>query len=448
MTVIETDDAPLSDMLYGQILPPEIYAFHLTLGLQEPELMLRTQAAFVYGTQFRNWAGEGRSWVQPFQQPLPVWQGVPLPKLVARLPGVSLQDVMISAQAARKGAFAHPPEDPDHPLSRAEYGYAVDPAELTAVYRSLSLKRTLTVIRSDTVQIGRDGNHITEVTLDDGQTVRADFYIDATGPDASLSADRQNDLRTLVAKISRNARKTPPKSAREIFSFEAGWQSRLGMGDDQIIMSVSDREGPELDAAHNDPSVQTIAFPLGRNGEVWIGNHAALGHAAGGLEPISVAPMIQLMRDVERLIALFPLTTDMRIEAREYNRASGDDFLHAEIFNQAHFALTNTPEHPYWRTAAKARHAKLNRKLTQYDARGHLVDYDKEPFDTVAWAALHDGMGRAPRRADPLALQVDADALSAQLTTMRRTIGETVAKMPPEPVYREKFRAYLKRKFG
>ncbi|MEL6687928.1 MAG: tryptophan 7-halogenase [Pseudomonadota bacterium] len=121
ITVIETDAASQEGHLYGYILPPEIYPFHLKLGISEPDFLLNSTASFSWGTEFQNWGLEKRTWVQAFHHPLPVWDGVAFPKIIANTPKTILQNCLISVAAARAGRFAHPPEDPDNPLSRAEY---------------------------------------------------------------------------------------------------------------------------------------------------------------------------------------------------------------------------------------------------------------------------------------------------------------------------------------
>lgn len=241
LKVVEIDSNPAEDAFYGHILPPAAYRFHLSIGLSEPELLLNTGSTFAYGTYLHNWAGTNRSWVQAFHQPLLVLEGVPLAKLIQLDPSLSLQDILISAQAAMGGVFAHPPEDHKHPLSRAEYGYAFDPKELTALYKAVSLTRSIQLIEARIDQVERNSTNITSVTLSDGQRLSADLFIDCSGSSAtllSLSKTEAKGSRTLQALISRITDTPVGKAAQTIKSGDYGWQSGITLRSSDRRMTV------------------------------------------------------------------------------------------------------------------------------------------------------------------------------------------------------------------
>jgi len=449
--VVEIDSNPAEDAFYGQILPPAAYRFHLSIGLSEPELLLNTGSTFAYGTHFRNWAGIERSWVQAFHQPLMVLEGVPLAKLVQQNPSSSLQDMLISAQAALGGVFAHPPEDSMHPLSRAEYGYAFDPRELTALYKAVSLTRSIQLIEARIDQVERNSAGIASVTLSDGQRLSADLFIDCSGSSATLRGPAktdEKDCRTVQALISRINDTPVGKAAQTIKSGDYGWQSEVTLRSGARRMTVFHKDSRRAaTAAHGVDPDASITLTLGSRKHAWAGNCVAIGQASCTVEPITTAPIKLLLRDIQRLIDLFPISTDMRIEAREYNRVFQDDVCHAEIFNQAHFALPSPPNGLYWQAASAQKQApKLTRKLVQYESRGHLVAYDDEPFDDVDWAILHDGMGRQPRRRDPLASMAEPAKVDARLEQRQKSIQSVLSKMPPHSIYVSKFLSYLHRK--
>jgi tryptophan halogenase len=448
ITIVETGVNPVDDIFYGHILPPQAYAFHLSIGLSEPELLLNTGTTFALGTQFKNWAQTDRSWVQAFHQPLPVWEGVPLTKLIHQRPHASLQSVLISAQAGLKGVFAHPSEDGTHPLSRAEYGYAVDPKQLSALYKASTLRRPIQLIAAQIVTVERAITGITALTLTDGQTLSADLFLDCTGAHAQLQEKTSASVapsRTVKATV-RQTPSTPLGAAlQQVRSGGYGWRSEviLRSGAHRLTVCDANAETESLER----PDVSTI-LSLGSQSDGWRTNCIAIGQAAYVLEPFTTAPMKLLLRDIDRVLKLFPISTDMRIDAKEYNRLFRDDYAHASLFNQAHFAIPDYPETPYWlAAAAHNQDPQLVRKLTQYESRGYLTTYDNEPFDGVDWAILHDGMGRTPRRRDPLAALIDPAKIDTQLDALQSAIQSVVEKMPPHPVYMSKFLSYLQRKY-
>lgn len=447
ITIVETGQNPVDDMFYGQVLPPQAYAFHLSIGLSEPELLLNTGTTFAYGTHFQSWAQTNRSWVQAFHQPLPVWDGVPLTKLIHQRPHASLQSSLVSAQAGLKGVFAHPSEDGTHPLSRAEYGYAFDSKQLSALYKASTMRRPIALIVADITTVQRADTGITALTLSDGQTLCADFFIDCTGPHAQLQ-DKTNPKAESGRTVKATLRHTPGTPLRapiqRVRSGDYGWRSEVILRSGAQRLTVSDANN-ETEGRDTDVSA---LLQLGCRANGWIENCVAIGQAASVLEPFTTAPIKLLLRDIDRIIKLFPISANMKIEAQEYNRLFRDDFIHASLFNQAHFAIPDYPEAPYWQAAAaQMNDPKLVRKLTQYESRGHLVAYDNEPFDGVDWAVLHDGMGRVPRRRDPLAALIDPAIIDTRLEALQTTIQSVVKKMPPHPVYMSKFLSYLQRKY-
>ena len=401
IVVVDGDAAPDTDALYGQVLPPEFYSFHLSLGTDEPELLRTTSTAFAFGTAFADWGGH--AWVQPFHLPLQTVDNVPLHILVAQDPRLSLQPFLVSAIAARAGRFAHPPEDTGNPLSRAEYGYLFDPLELTAFYRAAAT-------RAETAS----------------GDVEADIHIRTTAPD--------NGDTTFRAKLIRSSAEDTEHPMRVLAATADGWQSEAVTRASRLRMEV----GTNVEGG--------FAFHPHAQSEPWQGDIVRIGHAARVMDPLTVAPIRLLLRDLKRLANLFPLTTDTTVEAREYNRVAADDTEHAELFHRAYFSDMDLPDSLYHQHYSSPPSPKLARKLTQYNARAYLVSYDHEPFEALDWAVLHDGLRRKPRRHDTLAMGADGNSVGASLQGLHKGVETVVRKMPPHPIYLGKLLAYLERK--
>ena len=401
ITVVDADTAPDTDGLYGQILPPEFYSFHLSLGTDEPELLRTTNTAFAFGTAFADWGSH--RWVQPFHLPLQTVDNVPLHTLVAQDPRLSLQPFLVSAVAARVGRFAHPPEDAGNPLSRAEYGYLYDPVELTAFYRAAATRAKTTT-----------------------EEVEADLHVHTSAPDRGDT--------TFGAKLTRTPAKGTEHPMRKLAATPDGWQSEAVTRTTCLRMEV----GTDIESG--------FTFHPHSHPEPWQGDTVRIGHAARVVDPLTVAPIRLLLRDLQRLADLFPLTTDTTIEARECNRVAADDTEHADIFHRAHFSDVDLSVSPYHRYYSSSASPKLVRKLTQYNARAYLVSYDHEPFDALDWAVLHDGLRRKPRRHDTLAMGADGNSVGASLQGLHKGVETVVRKMPPHPIYLGKLLAYLERK--
>ena len=438
VTAVETRPEPLDDALYGTVLPPEAYALHLDLGIAEPELVQEVETGFAFGTTYLDWAETDRSWVSAFHAPLPVVAGVPLAKLVAAQDSVDLGNCLLSAAAARRGVFAHPPESGDTPLSSAEYGYLADPRDLARLYRSRCTGR-VRMLGGSLADIERESGRVSALRIDDGTRVEADLWVDASGLDASLLGQPEGDFAPIGASLG-EAPSPPGPPTAIVQSDEAGWSVSTPLRTRTLRTRVG---APAMGDA--------FTFAPAIHPAPWTGNAVAVGTAAACLHPLTVAAMRLLLRDVRRLLDLFPVGPDTHVEAGAYNAACTRAAEEAHHYQLAHFADVALPSGPVWdgvaaRLAPDTRPSALARKLRQYAERGYLVDYDFEPFDADSWAILHAGLGRRPRRADALAATVPAPEAAAHLRRLAGEVEAVVAKMPPHPVYLAKFLDYLRRR--
>ena len=120
ISYIAVKDTPSADIFYGNVTAPSAYDFNLSAGVTEPALIQQSSTAFSLGTLYEGWSGAGRTWFQGFQLPFPILNGVQFHQCLTRQGEYNLEPYMISAMASKRGAFAHPPEQATHPLSRAE----------------------------------------------------------------------------------------------------------------------------------------------------------------------------------------------------------------------------------------------------------------------------------------------------------------------------------------
>ena len=444
--VVETRADPRDDWLYGTLLPPEIYGFHLEMGVAEPDFMQETETVFAFGTTFLDWADTNRSWVSAFHAPLPVISGVPLSKLVAAQDAsqetVELQDCLISAVAARRGVFAHPPEAGHSPLSKAEYGYLADPSDLARYYRSRCWNR-VHYVSGRMGSVEREGDRVMALEMADSTRIAADVWIDASGLEAHLAGPSHTIAPKIALAFADIAGRPGPPSCL-VQSDNSGWSLSTPLRTRALRLSV----GPPGSGTRG-----SLEFAPAIHPAPWTVNVVAIGVAAARFAPLTGAAMRLLLRDVQRLRDLFPVSGDSRIEAREYNAAHASAASQAYHYHLAHFADVALPPGPCWTDAAAqaapdTRPPALQRKLRQYTERGYLVDYDHEPFDADSWAILHAGIGRRPRRSDALASAVPKSEAAAQLRQLAGGVRDTAQKMPPHPLYLAKFLDYLRRRAG
>jgi tryptophan halogenase len=419
-----------SDRLYGGITSPDAYQFNLQHDVTEPELILNTDTTFSFGTHFKSWGNDQRTWMQCFHLPFAATSGVELHHFMSRHKTL-LGDFLISAQAGIKGTFAHPPADnPQSPLSRAEYGYHFVPQQWSSIFHNKIENTGAEIIHQDILSIVQHSDGIDYLQLQNGKKLHADLFIDCSGSIShAQTSDNFAEQRTVqITSVMQTCEQTGP-ACREISGTEYGWQSSTPFREVNQVLSMSESSSVQEDADGH-------YFTLGHQHLAWRGNCVSIGHAAYALEPISPAPYILLKKDIERLLELIPVSGEFQIERQEYNRRYLNDVTHAELFHQAMYAQQ--------RDVGYSQNEKLDRKLTQYLHRGILASYDFEPFNEQDWAILHAGLGRVPKHFDRMAAQVDFEKMDENLQRIRKGLAHLASSMPAHHIYLEKLTMYLR----
>lgn len=440
VVLIDSDPENQDDMFYGSVTAPTGYEFYRALGLDEPTLFSTSRTSFSYGTRYQNWPGVPADWVQCHHQPLPAFDGVGLQHYLTRQ-NQPLEPMLVSAVAARQGKFAHPPEDPAVPLSRAEYGYQFAPRDWAALLRSRLAGSRVEIVSEPIAGIHQTEDSIAEIKLQTGNTISGDLVVDCTGHARQVMAAIGGDFRpsrTVAARLTVQTAAQLGPPCRIVNASETGWTAQTYLQGEVHELAVTDSAAAEAG--------QDRIFELGRLSDAWIGNCVAIGQAACVHDPITPAPMMALQRDIERLLDLVPMQADSEAERREFNRRFEDDAESAIAFGQAFFARPGQHNSPFWREAETAEKSpRLSRKLAQFESRGVLAKYDLEPFNDEDWTILHNGLGHRPRRYDLQIESVSRQDSERRMIDLTRAVEQIVARMPPHHVYVANMKRYFEK---
>lgn len=456
--LIDVPGADETDLFFGTTTSPSTYDFLLKLGLTEPDILPQSNTAFSLGTHYIAWGRQQNSWTQVFSRPLPIINGVQFQHYLNRIgqpyPQLdSLSLYIMAAHAARRGVFAHPPGDRQTPLSDVEYGYQFLPRQWRKLFLRTAAGHGVEMAQTDVANIKADRASINTIRLSTGQILKADLYIDCLGQKLNILGTSAKGGTARKLQALETIKQTPKLGpvCRKLSGASYGWQSETSLQDGQHRLTVyHPSSDAEALAAHGGSKRDSVEISVGFAAKPWHGNVVTLGHGAAALEPLTAAPVTLLQRDIERLIELIPVSLDMQVEAREYNRRFADDYDHAAMFQRAFFGIDSVPtDTSYWKAArSEEPPAKLIHKITQFENRGITVQYDLEPFDSVDWLQLHTGLGRRPQRFDPLANRMDERELIETLQQMRGAIETMASKMPPHHVYMAGLLKYLRKKHG
>jgi tryptophan halogenase len=440
--LIQTAADPPPDL--GEAATPQVRAFHAGLGIDEDQLVRRTQATFKLGTSFSDWPRPGRRFFHPFGD-----YGVSIETVGFHHCWLRLRELgdetefaaySLAAAAAALGRFVRPSPDPSSVLSSYGYGLHLDGPRYLEHMRACALAGGVLTPRPRFAgaSLRAEDGSIEALVLEGGELIAADLFVDCS--DQGLLIGQAlgvgwEDWRQWLAcdrtvtVAGASAHDLPPYT--QVAGGEGGWRWRMSLqdrvahgyvycsgllSDDAACEALIDRTGARALEA---PVFRR--FDSGRRRQFWSRNCVAIGPAAAALEPIEGTNLHLIQSAIERLIALLPGGECESADAEEYNRLTI-----AEIERLRDFLIL----HHHAAASDAALPDALGYKLEGFRARGRVVPYDGEIFQTAGWLSVLDGMGIRPRRHHPFADGLELGALRSRMQALRTVVGQAARSMP------------------
>jgi len=432
----------------GEATLPHIRFFNRRIGIDERDLMAKTQATFKLGIEFRDWARLGDHYIHPFGAYGSRIGGIGFHHywLRRRLAGdtTDIAEYSLPIVAARENRFELPSEDPADVLSTFGYAFQFD-ASLYAVYlRGFSEARGVQRTDGKIVDValrGEDGA-VESLKLDSGGRGLLIEQALKTGYDEWtrwLPCDR-----AMAVPCENSGPLTPYTRAT---AREAGWQWRIPLqhrmgngyvyssgfiGDDEAAAKLMSRlDGKAL------ATPRPLRFTAGRRRKTWNRNVVAIGLAGGFLEPLESTSIHLIQVAITTLIdylteraMLQPDGFDARtVDA--YNRWMEMEYDRVRDFLILHYHATERADTPLWNYCRTMQIPdSLAHKMELFRARASVVTYKDGLFLEPSWLAVYFGQRVMPGGYD---LRVDALAdaqVAAQLAQIHERTREAVARMP------------------
>jgi tryptophan halogenase len=445
----------------GEATLPHIRFFNRRIGIDERELMAKTQATFKLGIEFVDWARVGDNYIHPFGAYGSRIAGVPFHHhwLRHRAAGDNsdIAEYSLPIVASRANKFAMPSEDMQDVMSTFGYAFQFDASLYAQHLRGFSEARG--VLRTDArivdVELRGEDGWVESVKLDNGEIVTGDLFIDCSGFRGLLI---EQALKTGYDEWTHwlpcdRAMAVPCENVGPLTPYtratarEAGWQWRIPlqhrMGNGYVYGSnfISDDEAAaKLLSRLEGKALATprpLRFVTGRRKKTWNRNVVAIGLSGGFLEPLE-STSIYLIQ-----IAITTLTDYLTDRATApgdkfdprtvdaYNRWMEMEYDRVRDFLILHYHATERDDAPIW---DYCRHMRipdsLAHKMELFRARAHVVTYKDGLFLEPSWLAVYFG-----QRVEPGGYDLRADAMSADeseilLSNVREKIQHAVARMP------------------
>ncbi len=456
--LIESDE--IGTVGVGEATLPQMKDFNDAVGIIEPDMMRRTQATFKLGIEFIDWGLKGSSYIHPFGvlgQPvsgaefLHHWTR-------ARLAGhaTDIEDYSFAIQACRANRFDFPIDDKAAVASTYAYAYHLDASLYAAYLRKFSEARGLRRQEGRIVSVQKNGESgaIVSVTLESGEVVAGDLFIDCTGFRGLLIGDEMQSpfedwtkwlpCDRAVAMPCESA--GPLRPYTRSTALEAGWQwqiplqHRMGNGyvyssgflsdDGAAARLVSRLEGAPL----GDP--RFLKFRAGRRTCSWTENCVAIGLSSGFLEPLESTSIYLIQTAVLSLLKLLPGKRIDPALRTEFNRLVDIEYDRVRDFLILHYHLNSRDDSELWRYCRNMSVPdSLTEKIEAFRHRGHVEIYRHGLFAPPSWISVMVGQGLSPEGYDRLVDNVPMERTLSAMAAQRSAIAESVGRLPAHDAF-------------
>ena len=454
ITLVESEE--IGTVGVGEATIPIINVFNDALEIDQDEFMRETRATFKLGIEFINWGRLGDSYIHGFG---PLGPDIGITRfhhywLKMRAAGRvgPLEDYSINIAAARANKFMRAqPELGQSPLAEIAHAYHFDAGLYAAYLRRYAEQRGVRRIagRIRSVATRVEDGYVDSLTLDDGQRIDGDLFIDCTGFRGLLI---EQTLKTGYEDWSHwlpcdrawalpCCKTSPLLPYTRSTAHGAGWQWRIPLqhrtGNGHVFSSsyMAEEEAARVLISNLDGEAlaepRLLRFTAGKRRKLWNRNVVAVGLASGFLEPLESTSIHLIQSVVSRLATFFPDHGFNAADVEEFNRQCDFEFERIRDFIILHYKATERNDTPFWdyvRTMPIP--DTLAHKIELFRANGRVVRENAELFSEISWVEVFLGQHVVPRGYHPLVNAMPEEKIVRFLENVRSTIQRCVQVMP------------------
>ena len=439
----------------GEATLPHIRYFNNALGIDEAAFMKATNATFKLGIEFCDWGRIGDSYIHPFGdfgQPLnnvefyQYWNKLRLNGETTRLDEYSYP-VML----AEKNKFHIPDTDIRKIESTFGYAYQFDSSKYAKFLRKFAEAKGVTRIEGRITHSEKNNptGHISSVTLESGQSIEAELFIDCSGFRGLLIEQAYETgyddwsqwlpCNRAIAVASETTEPLPPYTRAT--ARKAGWQWRIPLqhrtGNGIVYCSdyMSNDEAAQQLLTTLDgkalASPNQLYFKTGRRKKFWHKNIVAIGLSAGFLEPLESTSIHLIQEGITALLEVFPNQNFEESDAAEYNQRMGLQYERVRDFLLLHYVATTRDDSEFWNYFRNMiLPDSLKAKIDNWLMRGHISRYDFGAFLPPSWVAVFIGQNLLPNHSDTRVDKMTLKDIQQRAGMMKKSIQNSVRQSP------------------
>jgi tryptophan halogenase len=453
------ESAEISTVGVGEATIPTIIEFIRMLGVDENDVVRKTQATFKLGIEFRHWTRPGDSYIHPFGPTGFQKEDVPFFAYWLRCreggKAAPLEEYSLQAVAARRCKFMRPVPATNSPLATITYALHLDAGLFAAYLRAYAEARG--VVRTEgkvrAVALRPADGFIESVTLESGERIEADLYLDCSGfrgllIEGALKTGYEDWTRWLPCDraVAVQCERTGPLASHTIATARSvGWQWRIPLqhrvGNGYVYCSrflsdtaaqtalVSSLEGRAL----REPLL--LRFTAGRRRRFWNKNCVAVGLSAGFLEPLESTGIHLIQNAVLHLLRFLPDRRFRQADIDRYNSHFAFQYERVRDFLLLHYHRTEREEE-FWRHCRGIELPdSLKERLELFGGYGRIVRDENELFTVQSWFYVLIGQNVLPAGYDPLADTLGYEQAQTALEEIHTVVARCAARIPPHEAF-------------
>ncbi len=454
--LVESDE--IGTVGVGEATIPAIKHFHMLLELDEAEFLRAVNGTFKLGIEFVNWSRLGERYFHPFGPPgIDSW-AAQFHHYWLRARGLGeksdIGTFSVETSMARAGKFGMNGD------RKPNFAYHFDAGLYAKLLRKMAEDKGVQRTEGKVVDVSVDGEsgNIASVTLESGQEVAGDFFIDCTGFRGLLIEQKLNAgwedwshwLRSDRAVAVQTEKVAAPAPYTRATARSCGWQwniplqNRVGnglvycsdyMSEDEATKSLLDNvDGKTL----VDPRV--IRFTTGRRKRQWVKNCVAVGLSSGFLEPLESTSIHLIQNSVIRLVKLFPTRDINESEIEQFNREAESEINYIRDFIILHYHVNQRDDADYWRECRDMSIPEsLAHKIELFRNSGRIMMHPGELFADQSWLSVMLGQGIEPSSYHPVVDNASDADIGNFINQVRAAVSGIVAQQPNHGDYIEQY---------
>lgn len=441
----------------GEATIPPFVEFNQLLGIDERALLSAVQGTFKVGIQFENWGKLGDSYIHPFGNYGYEMGGISFHQIWRRMRDEGdrrpIQAFNLETMAAYFGKFARTADYQRSDLPPMNYAYHINATAYAALLRRESEGRGVARREGKVsdVDLNPQTGFVTSVTMEDGEQIDGDLFIDCSGFRGLLI---EQALRTgyedwrhylpcdrAVALPCQREDGSPPPPFTKATAHSAGWQwqvplqHRNGNGHVYCSQFMDDEEALDILVANMAGKPQAdpnfLRFVTGRRKKFWNKNVVAIGLAAGFMEPLESTSIHLINTGINKLLAVLSLDGITPTQEQTYNRLTTKEYARIRDFLILHYNATERDDTEFWNHCRTMDIPDtLAEKIDLFRANGQIFREEDELFTETSWAAVMLGQGIDMEGASPIARALRPAELKPEIDGMEQSIRYLVQRLP------------------